>query len=77
MNPGEEKNSPPERETHVGEPFDMNKPPKPGSPDWSAWNLWHTEQLIEREAQRYMRERFCTDIDEARRDAREAMWPFG
>jgi hypothetical protein len=75
VNPDEEKGSP-KRKTQASEPFDMSKPPKLESPDRSAWNLWHTEQLIERESQRYMREGFCTDIEEARRDAREAMWPF-
>lgn len=36
----------------------------------------HTEELIESEARRYLREGFCTDIEQARRESREAMWPF-
>ena len=54
----------------------MSKPPPIGSAERPAWNIWHTEQLIEQEAQRYVREGFYTDIEQARRESREAMWPF-
>jgi len=43
---------------------------------WRAENRRHTEWLIESEAQRYVREGFCTDIEQARRESREATWPF-
>jgi hypothetical protein len=75
MHPEEENNSS-DRESHAEEPFDMSKPPPIGSAERPAWNIWHTEQLIEQEAQRYVREGFYTDIEQARRESREAMWPF-
>jgi hypothetical protein len=46
MNPEEENSS--DQESQAEEPLDTSKPPAIGSAEWPAWNLWHTEQLIER-----------------------------
>jgi hypothetical protein len=78
INPDEEKNIPEERPafTHsydwvrlYGDDEDRKR--------WRAEDHRHTEWIIEREAQRFMREGFYTDIEEARKAAREAAWPWG
>ena len=78
MNPDEEKNIPEEELafTHSYEWILLHGDEEDRKRRRAEENR-HTEWLIEREAQRFMREGYDTDIEEARKSAREAMWPFG
>lgn len=80
MNPEEEKNTP-EQEPNLVELMAMRGGPMAGDEltPQEAENLRNqkiTDEIVEEYARLWISEGHYTDIEEARREAREAMWPF-